>query len=193
MQKNEIISFLDKNYAVRNNVFIDKSSNKQEWGYEIVDVIKEVFSIGQEACKDEVKAWYKGFYLNDKAFERAFGTKQLKVTWNPELAMDLQAYGVTSPNRQIISLMIQEIGKEVDVTILREIEPNLTTAEDLIGIMGCLGYKVGPTTYNEQTFMPVRHWWTIKDEERDNERQNNTIWQNWVRTRQQNEETRITS
>jgi hypothetical protein len=49
--------------------------------------------------------------------------------------------------------------------------------------MKCVGYEATQTVYDPVSFAPKKMFTSMKQNDIDNERQNNTIWQDWVRAR----------
>jgi hypothetical protein len=164
-------------------------------------LISGVFSYTLEDSKTELTKWAYQNDLTDKnfdsayerfleSFEVAYGRKKLKTKWSPEMAMDLQAmYGITSAEEQLVRLLSDELSREIDAEILRTMRDEIKTSEDLLGVVKCLGYETTQPMYNPFTFVPEKKFVSNNYNEMINERENNIIWQNWVRTREQDEET----
>jgi hypothetical protein len=197
----EIEKFLTKNYYVKEHRFFNRFGDFHEWGFEIAELISGVFSYTLEDSKTELTKWAYQNDLTDKnfdsayerfleSFEVAYGRKKLKTKWSPEMAMDLQAmYGITSAEEQLVRLLSDELSREIDAEILRTMRDEIKTSEDLLGVVKCLGYETTQPMYNPFTFVPEKKFVSNNYNEMINERENNIIWQNWVRTREQDEET----
>jgi hypothetical protein len=84
--------------------------------------------------------------------------------------------------------MSQEIAREIDAQILRDIGSEIKTSEDFLSVVRCVGYDTTPTMYDPFTFMPQKGFISMNYKDVKEERNNNPIWQNWIRTRKSNQE-----
>jgi hypothetical protein len=183
----EIKWYLDKNYYVKERKFFNVLDGSHEWGFQIADLLSSIFSYSLEDSRLELTKWAYENDLDENSFELAFGRKKLKVKWSPEMAHDLQSqYGITSAEEQLTRILADEISKEIDAEILRTMRDEIKTSEDLIGVVKCLGYETSQLIYDPHTFTPQKYFISTTYNEMIDERQNNLIWQNWVRTREQN-------
>jgi hypothetical protein len=57
-----------------------------------------------------------------------------KVKWTPEIAQDLHGYGIDAES-ELISLMSQEIAREIDAQILRDMGSEIRTTEDFLSVI----------------------------------------------------------
>ena len=82
----------------------------------------------------------------------------------------------------MINLVIDELSKEIDTTILKQLKPQIKTFDELLSLIKCIGYeKSKEPIYQPITFVPVDYFITTKYHIMLNERQSNHIWQNHFR------------
>lgn len=186
MEKHEKVDFvfgyLNKYYNVTDGVFMNRY-NQQEWGYDIARELTIVCSFDRELCLETFKRWAenRGIFYDES---NAFGPRKLKVTWSPELAQDMRSSYDIDAETALITILSEEIAKEIDAQILIDLKRQIPK-EDFMGVMKCVGYEPSPTIYDPTTFSPRRGFISIKKDEIENARQNNTYWQDWIRTRGQ--------
>ena len=139
----------------------------------------------------------KNYFIKDKRFiykvnkeqlVLAWGQRQLKASWSLEMSQELQLNSLVDSGKELIALLSEEITNEIDAQILKDLNGSLNY-NDFLSVVKCVGYEIGPTVYDTNTFTPINHFVSMKYNEIENERQNNTYWQDWVRCREQNEET----
>jgi hypothetical protein len=188
----EICRYLSKNYVVIDKKFFTTYDNKDEWGYEILKSLPQIFDVNIDVCSAIFETWglRNGFEPKtfDEDWREAMNPKKLKVKWTPEIAQDLHGYGIDAES-EIISLLSQEIAREIDAKILRDLGSKIKTSEDFLSVVRCVGYDTTPAIYDPMTFMPHKGFVSMKYSDVRKERDNNPIWQNWIRTREQNQET----
>lgn len=184
-----IQNYLDNHYSVTLNGYIlNHTPSLIEEGKDVVKFLTKTFSISEEEVIEIFHAWNIKHGISDEEYESLYNIKPLRVTWSPELANDLTTFQGFDAETELIAILSEHIANEIDAQILRDLNGNLNT-DEFISVVRCLGYQLGPTIYNPTTFQPRRNFIPLSLQERKNERQNNTIWQNWVRTREQNQET----
>lgn len=187
----QISGYLSKNYVVIDKRFFTTYDNKQEWGYEILRNISQIFDVNVDVCSTIFETWSlrNGFdpITFDEDWQEAMNPKKLKVKWTPEIAQDLHGHGIDAES-EIISMLSQEIAREIDAQILRDMVSEITTTEDFLSVVRCVGYETTPTMYDPMTFMPQKGFISMNYKDVKEERNNNPIWQNWIRTRKQNQE-----
>jgi hypothetical protein len=177
----EIFWFLNKNYYIKEQRFFNKFDNNHEWGYEIANLLSNIFSYGLEKSKELLSKWAYENDMPDKAFELAYNRQKLKVKWTPEMAMDLIAmYQIDSAEEQITKILTEEIVKEIDAQILIDLREEIKTPNDLLGVVKCLGYETTPTIYDPMTFTPQKNFVSTNYNEMIAERQNNPFWIKWT-------------
>jgi hypothetical protein len=182
----QILNYIKKQYYVKDGVFFNKY-NIHEYGNEIIRELPKIFSVDREDCIEIFKEWAvsNGIeYLDTDAY----GSHKLNVSWSPGIAQDLRSYIHIDAEAELTAMLSEQIATEINAQILFDLRGQLNT-NDLLGVIKCVGYEPGPTIYDPETFSPKKHFVSIKKHERENERQNNTHWQDWVRTRGQDEQT----
>lgn len=185
---NEILQYLDKNYYIKDKRFFTRYLDIQEWGYEINQSLPTIFSYDKEFCDNILKNWIYSKEFSDEEFQEAWGVHKLKTTWSPELALDLQSYIGVNAEAELTAMLSEQIAAEIDAQILRDLNRKIKPNE-LLGIVKCLGYDTTETVYDPYTFAPRKQFVSMKYNEIEHERQTNTIWQDYFRTRGQDQET----
>lgn len=187
----EISRYLSKNYVVVYKQFFTTYDNKHEWGCEILKELPQIFDVNVDVCSTIFQTWAlrNGFepITFDEDWREAMNPKKLNVKWTPEIAQDLHAYGIDTES-EIISMLSQEIAREIDAQILRDLGSEIKTSEDFLSVVRCVGYDTTPTIYDPMTFTPYKGFVSMNYNDVREERNNNPIWQNWIRTRKQNQE-----
>ena len=125
----------------------------------------------------------------EDAWNSAWGRVKLKTTWSPEMAQDLAALGIGDVESQLISILSDELAKEIDTEILNALRPNIKTGEEFINVVKCIGYEPSEAILDPATFMVRKGFVSMNYNEMLNERQNNPHWQDWIRTREQDKKT----
>ena len=181
----QIVYYLDKNYIIFDKKFLTKYGGIQEYGCDIISSLGLIFNITLEFSEVTFKFWAdsNNFSSKDeKNWRLAYQKNRLKTTWNPEFIPDLRALGLTlvDAETELISLLCEQIQKEINSSAFKVLIPNINTSEKFISVMRCIGYDLGPTIYDMTTFFPIKHFISIPYNEMQNERQNNPLWQDWV-------------
>ena len=185
-KENQIIQYLDKKYVIKEKLFITKYGDEHHWGHEIADDLPNIFSFDSEFCKTVLTQWAYDNDLDKRDFDKAWGSRKLKVNWSPEIAQELQLqYGITSAEEQLTKMLADELRKEIDAQILSDLREELNNPNDLMGVVKCLGYEPTVTTYDPNTFVAKKNFVSTKYHDMIHERQNNPLWQDWLRTREQ--------
>ena len=184
-KQEEIVNYLNKYYYVKESYFFNRQ-HEQEWGLLIIEILTKVFCHGATLTENTLESWAisKGLTLDD--YIKATGTKRLKACWSPEMAQDLSRYGVIDAEQELISILSEELAREIDVQILLDLKGKVKS-EEFLGIMECVGYTTTPLIYDPMTFEAKRGFISMNYHDIQYARQNNTIWKNWVRTREQNQ------
>jgi len=180
---NEILEYLDRNYYIKEKKFFLKYFNTQEWGYEINQSLPCIFSYDKVFCENIFKNWIYAKEFSDEELNTAWGQRKLRTTWTPEMAQDLQAYGLVDAEAQLTAMLSEQIAAEIDAQILRDLRGEIKSTEELLSVIKCVGYELGVTIYNPVDFTPRKHFVSMKNNEIEHERQNNPIWQDYFRTR----------
>lgn len=188
-KKKQIFEYLSRNYRIEENYFIRNEDNYNETGKEVINSMITIFCFEFDTCYDLMKYWALENDLAENKWDDAYELKKLKAHWNPEMAQDLERYGISSAEDIIISMLSQKIAEEIDSEIIRELRYSSEeiNSNDFLSIVKCEGYAPSPTVYDPVTFTPKRFFLAIRKNERDYERQNNTYWQNRIRARRPNQ------
>lgn len=185
-----LIDYLCKNYELKEGYFMNRL-DERIFGKDIVTEISTVFNETIPYCQKIFEKWASNNGIsieNDSAWREMYFPKKLRVSWSPEIAQDLHACGYNA-EEELISLMLDQTIKETNSDFLKSIVPlqKNVSCSDFLSCMKCVGYTVGPTEYTSD-FNPTKRFIASTLEEELNERQNNILWQNWVRSREQNAE-----
>lgn len=185
IEKEEIIKYLDKNYRVFDNQFITRFDDDTEWGNDIISSLCVIFSVEKEYSDKIFNYWALDKGLDYEQYKKALGPRILKAEFNLEMANDLAQYGL-NVEESLITILSQELAKEIDMSIMNELRQlgKITNTDEMLGVVKCLGFEEGKSVYYDPiTHTPKKKFYSIKRKEIENERQNNPIWQYWVRTR----------
>jgi len=188
-QKIQLWEYLDKTYYIKVGKFLTRYESIHEFGSSIAKSMARIFSFDEELCKQVLTYWAYSHDMSEKQFDDAYYPKLLKTSWNPEMSNDLIAYGINYPEQQIIDLLAQQLSDEIDAQILKDLKHELQTIDEFLSVVKCMGYAPTSAVYDPITFMPRKHFMALNYNEVLNERQNNTYWQDWIRTRGLHEET----
>ena len=161
-RQEEIVKYLDRYYFVKEGIFFNKQ-HEQEWGVNLLEYLVKIFCHDVDFTHDTLKDWYYS-----KGFD--------KIT-------DLQRYSVMDAEAELIKMISDEIAKEIDAQILKDLKGQIKHKEDFFEVLECIGITTTPTFYNPMTFSPQKGFITSTYEQRENARKNNVIWNYWVRTR----------
>ena len=181
----EILKYLDKNYVVVENAYISKSDGQHEWGNHIMWSLGQIFCHGKELTTSTFKYWAFNNGIKEDDWESTLNPRVLRAEWTPEMADDLRQYGVMDAEEQLMNILSQELAREIDAHILMDLRGQISSSEDYLTIVKCVGYEPGQPIYDPMTFTPKRKFRAITYNEVENERKNNPYWQDWVRTRRQ--------
>ena len=187
-QKQELIfNYLNKYYYTENGIFLNKYGD-QEWGYDIADELPKILSFGKEDCVETFKKWaeYRGIDYVDNRI--AYGTRRLNVTWNAELLQELSAFQNIDAEAELTAMLAEQVSQEIDAKILMDLRRQVQPAE-MLSLIKCVGYEQTPTLYDPDTFRPRKGFQSMKKQDIEHERQNNTHWQDWIRANGQDEQT----
>ncbi len=186
-KREEIVNYLNKYYFIKEWYFFNRQ-HEQEWGLEIIETLVKVFCHGVTLTENTLKDWAFGHGFSEENYLKATGTRRLKATWSPEMANDLGRYGIIDAEEQLISLLSEEIAREIDAQILLDLKGQIKQ-DEFFEIMECIGYTTTPLIYDPMTFIPKKGFISMTYNDIENARQNNTIWKNWIRAREQNKKT----
>ena len=93
--------------------------------------------------------WLKTFDLDLNSVELTTNTREIRVTWNPELAQDLEAYVNIDAVAELTRLLNEEFHQ-------RQIENNIRLAQDLISVQP-IGGPPGTLFYYNFSFGEIEN------------------------------------
>lgn len=191
--KAHILKYLDRYYYTKENRIFKKEDDIQEWGLEVTDWVSKIFSQNIDKCSSLVIEWVESKGVLPSEVYNLWGARALNCTWSLELADDLKRLGVSNVQERINDIVIENLSKEIDTTILKELKEHIKTRDELVSLIKCIGYEISPVIYDPTTFKPLNKFISVKYHEILNERQNNNIWQNNFRPTRTDEQTQVTS
>lgn len=178
----QIITYLDKNYCVKEDLFFTIHDDVHEWGAPLTRGLATIFSFDKEFCRDVLMHWAYEKGMTSDQFEKAWWNHKLQTTWNPEMAQDLQnLYGVGNAEAQITAILSEQIANEINSEILKELRKQVKTTDDFISIVKCVGYEPSETTVDPSTGKPRKGFKSMNYNDIRNERKSNHIWQDYIR------------
>ena len=177
-KENQILKYLNKYYYVKDGIFLNRYHD-HEYGNDIIRELPKIFSVTREFCTEIFKYWAEDLGI-DYLDTDAYGSHNLKTYWSPELAQDVTSYVSIDAEAELTNMVIEQIAAEIDAQILLDLKGKIN-ANELIGVIKCLGYQKSPTFYDPMTFSPRNHFTSMKKHEVQYERENNPHWQNWIR------------
>lgn len=181
-KEQEILRYLEKNYYVKEGVFLNRE-HVQEWGFNLLEYLVKIFCHEVDFTQEVIKAWYFSKGYDENAYKLSFGSRKLNAVWSEERITDLQRYGIMDAEAELIKLLSDEISKEIDAQILKDLRGQIKKKDDFFELLECVGLETTPTIYNPMNFSPMKGFITTSYERRENARKNNTIWNYWVRAR----------
>jgi hypothetical protein len=184
-KREEIVKYLDKNYTIIDGEFIVRYYEDTEWGDDIINTLCIVFSISNEYSLETLKYWSYNNGLNEEEFIKALGSRTLRAEINLDISNDLMQNGL-DVEQVLITILSEQLAKEIDTTIIYELRNmgKINNTDELLGVIKCIGYELDEQiTYDLTTFTPTKKIRSIKRKQIENERNNNPIWQDWVRAR----------
>lgn len=185
IKRDEIIKYLDKNYTIIDGDFIVRYYEDTEWGNDIINTLCIVFSISNEYSLETLKYWSYNNGLNEEEFIKALGSRTLRAEINLDISNDLMQNGL-DVEQVLITILSEQLAKEIDTKIIDELRNmgKINNTDELLGVIKCIGYELDEQiTYDPTTFTPTKKIRSIKRKQIENERNNNPIWQDWVRAR----------
>ena len=187
-EQNQLTNYLNKNYLIKENRFVNTHNNLYEWGYVISESLPVIFNFEREFCDNVFKDWAYLHGLNSKNLETAWGVRKLNTYWTPEMAKDIIGIDADA-EAELISLISESLAREIDVQILKDLKNDIKTGDDFLRIIKCIGYETTQTIYDPNTFTPRKHFISMNFNDVERERKNNTMWQNYIRTTKPNSKT----
>ena len=191
--KNQIKKYLDKTYYIKEGRILTRGNDVHEWGVDVVEFISGVFNSNHVVCSEILLKWLEEKAVPTKDINNLWGARKLKYSLSIDMARDLERLGVSNVQGQMINLVIDELSKEIDTTILKQLKQEIKTLDELTSLIKCIGYGISDVLYNPATFLPEKKFLSVKYHEMLNERQSNNIWQNHFRPTRVDEQTQVTS
>ena len=188
-KEQEITRYLEKYYLIKEGVFINKYDDTQEWGFNLLQYIVKIFNHEVDFTQEVIKSWYFSKGYDENAYKLSFGSRKIKAVWSEEKITDLQRYGIMDAEAELIKLLSDEIAKEIDAEILKDLRGQIKKKEEFFELLQCVGLEKTPTMYHPHNFSPINGFITTSYERRENARKNNIIWNYWVRARRQDQKT----
>lgn len=187
-KKQELIfKYLNKYYYIDGGIILNRYGD-QEWGYDIADELPKILGFVKEDCDETFKKWADYYGLDYVDNRIAYGTQRLNVTWSPELAQELATFHSIDAEAELTAMLAEQIAQEIDAEILMDLR-RLVQPTEMLDLIKCVGYEITPTIYDPNTFKSRRGFQSMKKQDIEYERQNNTHWQNWIRANGQDEQT----
>lgn len=184
-----ITNYLEDNYVILNNTFINKVTNKSEWGHTIIESLIPILSIDEKFITKVVKWWVLSKGMSDDKWDNSFISVILNTKFDSLKQIELEQIIGINAEKQMITLLSEQIAKEIDSEILRQLKKKVTGVVEFENLMKCLGYVLTPTMYNPNTFKPFKKFLSITEYDKIYEQQNNPYWKDWFRARRQDEKT----
>lgn len=183
--QNLLLRYLDKNYYLKNNTFFERPE-KQEWGKNIVCILSKVLYFDFDYCESGFKNWAhgKGFPEDENLWNRSYSQRRLNTQYHPELNNDYKSYLGCDWQSKMIASLYSTVSKEIESKFLDSLIDSINTIDEFINIMKCEGYDLAPPLYNSDDLIPRRSFVSITYNELILERQNNKLWQTWLKSRQ---------
>lgn len=184
----QITKYLDRNYYIKENSFINKFTDHHDWGNAIYKQLLVIFCFKEDFTLMTTQFWAYNNGFDSEEWEKAWGPKQLKTSWSPDMAQDVANQFGFDAEEHLTRMLSDELAREIDAQILRDLRGQFKTGEDLLGVVKCLGYEP-MTIHDPMIFTPRRHFVSTKLNIIEDERKINPYWQDWIRARRQDQET----
>lgn len=175
------MKFLDKNYIIKDNRFIRAYDGIHEWGKKIITNLSSIFSFDYDFCAMNFKFWSEQKGMASFGWDLAYDKRNLKTQWSVEMARDLEAlHGVSSGEQQVISMLVNELAREIGVEVLKDLKSKINTMDEFISLVKCFGFEPTQTIYDNR-FKPRKGFVSMNYNDMKNEQQSNDIWKNHFR------------
>ena len=170
-----IFNFINKWYVLEDSFLINKHTNHHEWGVEVAKLINSIFSVDYQECEKMIIEWCLINNLTKIEIINLLEPKTVKIHCIP-------TYNVTTLNidQEIINFLIKEISKELNITILKDLSDRIKSTTDLMSIIKCIGYEVGPMVLDDD-YSIKKKFIQIKKHIMKHEQNNNIIWQDYIK------------
>lgn len=173
----EAIWYLQRNYDFlpKEMRFINKFTSEFEWGSKILSSLSIILGFSSYICEECFREFSESLNMSPEQLTGAFGPSILETSWGTSLAQDLGfLYGFNAQD-QMLSVVLTNLGKEIDVQVLRDVRTS--SIEEFLGLMRCVGYTISETYYDNNV---ERKFVIMNYNEIISERNNNSLWQNWL-------------
>ncbi len=184
-----ITDYLEDNYVILHNTFVNKHSNKSEWGYEIIEHLMDILSINEQFLTEVLKCWVVTKGMTEDKWQNSYMSKALNTIYKPDKLNELERIIGVNGEKQMVRILSDAICKEIDDEVLRLLKKKVTGIVEFGNLLNCIGYKFGIVTYSNLTFESRRQIISTTEYDKIYEQQNNPYWKDWFRARRQNEET----
>ena len=128
-KQEEIVRYLDKYYHVKEGAFLTKEDN-QEWGFNLLEYLVKIFCHEVDFTHDVIKSWYFSKGYDENAYNLSVGTRKIKAIWSDDKISDLQRYGVIDAEAELIKMLSDEIAKEIDAQILKDLRGQIKKKDE---------------------------------------------------------------
>lgn len=184
-----ITDYLEDNYVFVYNTFINKHTNKSEWGYAIIEDLQPILSLSESFIKRILKCWVVSKGMFEGKWDKAYMPVVLETIHYPNKEIELERLIGMNAQKHMVALLSEEIRKEIDSQILKELKKKVATFGEFENLMKCLGYVFTEIVYDAHSFQPLRRIKSTTEYDKINEQQNNPYWKDWFRARGPNQKT----
>lgn len=179
-KQEQLFKYLDKNYVIEHSRFIRNYDGIHEWGKKIVASLEPIFSFDYDFCAMNFKFWSEQKGMTNFDWELAYDKRKLGTMWSVDMARDLEAFGISSGEKQVISILANELAREIGVEELKELKTKTKTIDEFISLVKCFGFEPTPTMYDNR-LKPKKGFVSMNYNDMKNEQQSNDIWKNRFR------------
>ena len=184
-----ITDYLEDNYVILNNTFVNKHTNKSEWGYNVIEHLEPILSLDEDYITHVVKCWVHSKGMFEDKWDNAYLSVVLETIYRPNIQVGLERIIGVNGEKQMIAMLSQAISDEIDSEILRELKKKVTGFVEFQNLLKCLGYVFTEIMFDPDRFTPMRHITSTTEYDKIYEQQNNPYWKDWFRARRQDKET----
>ena len=172
-----IFNFINKWYILEDNLLINKRTNHHEWGFEVIKLINNIFSVDYKESEKIIIEWCLDNNLNKSEIIDLLEPTIIKIYCIP-------TYDVTTLNvdQEIIKFLIEQITKELKITVLLDLSEHIKSNSELTSIIKCIGYESGPMVLDNDYSIKKR-FIQVKRHVMKHEQDNNIIWQNYIKNK----------
>ena len=117
-----ITNYLEDNYVILNNTFVNKVTNKSEWGHAIIESLIPILSIDENFITKVVKWWVISKGMSDDKWNNSFISIILNTKFDSLKQIELEQIIGVNAEKQMITLLSEQIANEIDSEILRQLK-----------------------------------------------------------------------